>query len=189
MKKAAWFTLLLTIPVLLTACGSNPTTPALSPTTAAGTTTVTVYFGNSEMNPEADCSRVFPLERTIPATDEPVRAALELLFQGPSEEEQTQGYHSWFSPATADILIGLSIQNNTAYVNLKDVRPIIPSANSSCGSAAFFAEVETTVKGVAPGVERVLMAIEDDPEAFYEWMQYGCDENNDFCDPAPFTRN
>ena len=33
---------------------------------------------------------------------------------------------------------------------------------------------------------RVIYAIEGDPALFYEWMQLGCSEANDYCDRAPF---
>ncbi len=72
-----------------------------------------------------------------------VKAALKELFKGPTEEEKSQGYTSWFSKKQ-DILKSVKVKNGTAYVNLKDLRPMIPNASTSCGSAEFFAEVETT---------------------------------------------
>jgi hypothetical protein len=77
------------------------------------------------------------------------------------------------------------VQGNTAYVDLTDVRPLMPSANTSCGQQTFFAEVETTLRRVRP-VERVIYAIEGDPAPFYEWMQLGCSAANDYCERAPF---
>jgi spore germination protein GerM len=111
------------------------------------------------------------------------KAALEELFKGPTEEEKSQGYVSWFSDITKDILKSLKIENNTAYVNLEDIRQIIPNVSSSCGSAEFLAEVETTLKQFS-GVDKVIIAINGKPSVFYEWI--GCAKENDFCDEAPF---
>ena len=175
--------------LLLLACspaGREPTAPTPPPTEPL---VVTLYFGNTELNPEMlDCGAVFPVERVLPAGSAEFAAEFGLreLFAGPTEAEAAQGYVSWFSEDTADILIGLKVEGTTAYLNLKDLRPIIPNASTSCGSMAFFAEVETTVKQILP-IERVIFAIEGDPAPFYEWMQRGCDETNDNCDRTPFA--
>jgi hypothetical protein len=92
-----------------------------------------------------------------------------------------------FSAQTASILKGVHVEPGTAYVNLADIRQTIPSAGTSCGSQAFLAEVDQTVRAVLP-VERVLYAIDGDPAAFYDWLQFGCSASNDFCDPEPFAR-
>lgn len=148
--------------------------------------TVTIYFNNTELNPEAECDQVFPVEREISSEKDPLRAALEALFQGPTPSEAEEGYTSFFSEETEDILIDVKVEGNTAYLNLQDIRGIIPGVSSSCGSQEFFAEVEQTIKAQNSSVEKVLYAIEGDPEPFYEWVQLGCQEFNNFCDPAPF---
>jgi hypothetical protein len=147
--------------------------------------TVKAFFNNDKLDPEFSCNKVFPVEREIPETLGVAKAALEELFKGPTEEEKSQGYVSWFSDITKDILKSLKIENNTAYVNLEDIRQIIPNVSSSCGSAEFLAEVETTLKQFS-GVDKVIIAINGKPSVFYEWIQIGCAKENDFCDEAPF---
>lgn len=147
--------------------------------------TVKLFFSNSILDPEISCNKVFPVEREVPETLGVAKVALEELFKGPTEEEKNQGYVSWFSQETEDILKSVKIENNTAYVNLKDIRQIIPNVSTSCGSAEFLAEVETTLKQFST-VERVIIAIEDKPSTFYEWIQIGCAKENDFCDETPF---
>jgi len=147
--------------------------------------TVKVFFSNSELDPEISCNKVFPVEREISETLDVAKAALEELFKGPTEEEKNEGYVSWFSDTTEDILKSVKIENDTAYVDLKDIRQIIPNVSSSCGSAEFLAEVETTLKQFS-AVDRVIIAIEGKPETFYEWIQIGCAKENDFCDETPF---
>jgi hypothetical protein len=158
---------------------------------------VTIYFGNSELNPDIqDCRLVYPVVRlvtveTMTATDPDLalaEAALRELFAGPSAAEAEQGYVSMFSAQTASILKNIKVEGKTAYVNLMDIRQVIPSAGTSCGSQALLAEVGSTVRAALP-VERVLYAIEGDPAAFYDWMQFGCSAENDFCDPAPFVED
>ena len=157
------------------------TTPILQETM-----TVKVYFGNINLNPNMqDCSKVHLVERTIPKTLGVAKTALEELFKGPSEEEKAQGYVSWFSEETKDILKGVKIENSTAYVDLDDIRQIIPNVSTSCGSAEFLAEVETTLKQF-PAVNKVIIAIDAKPSTFYEWIQIGCAKENDFCDETPF---
>ncbi|MGC8874217.1 MAG: GerMN domain-containing protein [Chloroflexia bacterium] len=156
-----------------------------SPTPRA-TMTVTVFFNNTRLNPNLiDCARVFPVVREVPASEDRLTAALRALFGGPTPGEAEEGYVSLFSGATQDILIWARVQGDTAYINLKDIRLLIPSASASCGSADFFAEVENTVKAVA-NVRRVLFAIEGDPTPFYEFTQIGCGPENDDCDRTPF---
>ncbi len=172
----------------------SPIPPATKPVptelpllTPPGTMTVTVFFNNTRLNPNLiDCARVFPVVREVPAHQDRLTAALRELFGGPTPEEAAEGYVSLFSAATQDILIWVRVQGDTAYINLKDIRPLIPSASASCGSADFFAEVESTVKAAAD-VRRVIFAIEGDPAPFYEFTQIGCSPENDNCDRTPFV--
>ncbi len=151
------------------------------------TMTVTVYFGNDQLNPgQVDCGLVYPVTRTVPAMPSVAEVALAELFAGPTEAERQQGYTSWFSSETQSILKSLKIQDGTAYLNLADIRWVISGASTSCGSRAFLSQVEITLKAAVP-VDRVIYAIEGDPAPFYEWMQFGCDENNDYCDKTPFV--
>jgi hypothetical protein len=146
---------------------------------------VALFFGNTSLNRGGDCAAVFPVLRQVPHTYDLPRAVLDQLFAGPTEEERQQGYVSPFSPETAGALKMIAIEGETAYLDLADIRSLMPSASASCGQQAFFAEVETTLRRVQP-VQRVIYAIEGDPATFYEWMQLGCGEANDHCDRSPF---
>lgn len=148
---------------------------------------VKVYFNNSSLNPNSqDCSKVFPLERIIPVNDNVAQASIVELVKGPSEQEKADGYVSLFSEKTKDIIIKVKFENDTAYVNLKDVRQIIPNASASCGSAEFFAEMESTLKQF-PSIKKVVFAINGKPSVFYEWLQVGCTPENNLCNEAPFN--
>lgn len=150
-------------------------------------TTFAVYFHNTGLSVNAEiCDRVFPLARTVPATRAVIRAALNSLFAGPTLIEKEQGYHSPFNDRTKEILKNIRIVRQTAYVDLHDIRPILPGTSSSCGSTEFFAEVQSTLQQF-PSVRRVVFAIEGNPREFYEWIQAECDRSNDYCDPRPFA--
>ncbi|MDX5318353.1 MAG: GerMN domain-containing protein [Actinomycetes bacterium] len=170
-----------------------PTTPptgattSAPPTSPAGETTIAVFFDNTVMNPNAEnCSAVFVVERTVPATDDEATAALGALLAGPTPEEEADGYSSWFSEATADALLGVKVEGDTAYVNLADLRQVIPNAGTSCGSGQFMASLNATTTN-ATGASKVLYAFEGDPVAFWDFVQVGCGTFNDDCDPAPFA--
>lgn len=163
---------------------TQPVTPTAQPTESASS--VTIYFANSQQNNNTtDCSVVTGVVRTIPKTSAIAKAALNELFKGPTTSEKAQGYSSLFSNATSDILLSITIQEQIAYVNLKDIRSRLPNASTSCGSTQFFAEVESTLKQFE-GIQKVIYAINGDPEQFYEWMQIGCTKDNNNCDATPF---
>jgi spore germination protein GerM len=164
---------------------------ALSPGTGYvraddATTTLQIYFGKQGLGArDAACSQVAAVVREVPRTQGVARAALQELFRGPTPEEGEAGYRSWFSDGTRAILKDVRIEGRTAYVDLHDLRQLIPGATSSCGSAEFFAQVEATLEQF-PSVERVILAIEGQPRLFYDWMSMECDETNDYCDASRF---
>jgi spore germination protein GerM len=151
-----------------------------------GTTALRVYFNKEGLGEgDAACSQVAAVVREVPRTQGVARAALQELFRGPTPAERSEGYRSWFSQSTRSVLKDVRIADRTAYVDLHDLRQIIPGASSSCGSAEFFAQVEATLKQF-PTVERVILAIEGQPRLFYDWMEMECAEANDYCDATPF---
>lgn len=148
---------------------------------------VNVYYANTKQDPEMlDCGKVYPVARTVANDNDTLYNTLRALFAGPTEAEQAQGFSSMFSDKTKDILMNARIDGTIAYVDLIDIRSIIPNASASCGSQAFFASVKETLHDLA-GVTEVRYAIAGDPESFYEWMQIGCGQNTAWCDSKPFV--
>lgn len=145
-----------------------------------------VYFNNSSRAAAGEeCSSVYGVERAVQKDETPIQAALEQLFAGPTEKEIQLGFSSFFSEATRNILKSVKIRDRTAYINLTDIRNIIPNASSSCGSSQLLSEIIETVKHDR-SVERVIIAIEGNPQTFYDFIQIGCGEENDWCDTTPF---
>lgn len=58
-------------------------------------TTIKIYFGNKDMNPDVrDCRKVFPVERMIPNDLIIRRRAIEEILAGPTAAEKELGYYS-----------------------------------------------------------------------------------------------
>ena len=147
-----------------------------------------VYFNNDTLaSSTMVCDAVFPVPRASPSTTNVAEAALEALFRGPTAEERSQGYRSFFSARTAGLLKRLKIKSGIAYVDLHDRRQELTGATSSCGSAEFFTQIQRTL-GQFPTIERIIFAIEGQPRVFYDWMELECDQANDNCDPGPFMK-
>jgi spore germination protein GerM len=168
---------------------SSPTTepspePTLTPS-SPNKMVIKVYFGNSKLNKENDCSQVYPVVREIPKTQAVAKAALNELFAGPTQVETNEGATSFFSSKTKSILKSVKIEEETAYVDLVDIRQTLSNASTSCGSVAFLAEVENTLKQFGT-VKKVVIAINGKPETFYEWIQVGCPVEGDLCNIEPF---
>jgi len=145
-----------------------------------------VFFNNTKLNPEMiDCRLTYPVEKAVSGTLSYEEQSLRTLFSGPTDEQIKAGFQSFFNSSTAEILKSFSVIENVALVNLKDIRNLIPNANSSCGSAQFLAEIENTLKQF-PHIYQVYLAIDEDPNKIYEWLQLGCTENNFYCDKTPF---
>ena len=149
--------------------------------------TLKVYFSNFGMNPNLqDCSQVFPVERVVAKTQETAKAALTELFRGPTDIEKANGYNSWFSQQTADILESVKIKDSIAFVNLKhDFTSIISGVSSSCGGAEFLAEMTQTLKQF-PTIKDVVFAIDGNVAWFYSFLQLDCSSLPTKCDSSPF---
>jgi hypothetical protein len=57
-----------------------------------------------------------------------------------------------------------------ARVSLRDLRPLLPGASTSCGSAALLAALDATLAQF-PEILRARYSFGGDEAAFYEWLQ------------------
>jgi spore germination protein GerM len=150
---------------------------------------IKLYFSNSKLSGNnSDCNKSYPVERTISKTPAIATAALHQLFLGPTAEEVSKGYSSLFSDKTRSILRSVEIANSVAYVNLVDIRQIIPNASTSCGAASFLAQTGATLKQFST-IKKVIYAIDGKTSTFYKWLQIGCGPDNNDCDDTPFSSN
>jgi hypothetical protein len=163
LSRGVWG--VLAVMVLAGACGDGepdagpPTTPTVE---------VEVHFVNEQLGDP--CGEVFPLPRTVPA-DDAVAETMAALLAGPTAEEEAAGYGGWFSQRTAGRLRSVEVVDGVARVDFDELAAVIPSASSSCGSAALLAQLDTTLRQF-PEITDTRYSLNGDVEAFYEWLGY-----------------
>ncbi|MBM3257805.1 MAG: GerMN domain-containing protein [Candidatus Nealsonbacteria bacterium] len=118
------------------------------------TTTVKVFFGNSKLNAEAECNKVFPVERVVIKTESIARAALEELLKGPTEQEEQEEF---FTNINRGVKIqSLVIENGTARVDFDEQLEF--QVGGSCRVTAILAEITETLKQFET-VDNVIISI------------------------------
>lgn len=135
--------------------------------TAGGqdTAAITLFFSRDET--------AVAVQRPAPPGMPRLEAALRALLRGPAEAERRSGIHSWFSDTTAAALRSATLNDDGhAIIDFEDLRPLIPNASTSAGSAMLLRELNGTVFAV-PGVQSVEYRLEGSCAAFWEWLQYG----------------
>ena len=107
-----------------------------------------------------------------------LRGELERLLAGPGVPDSQGTPRSWFSEATAGALRSAVVDSaGYAVVDFHDLRPLIPNASSSAGSAALLSELNAAVFRI-PEVVSVEYRMEGSCPLFWEWLQYGCQTVN-----------
>jgi hypothetical protein len=104
------------------------------------TMAVKVFFGNSEMNPNAaDCSLVYPVERVVPEGNR-TYAAVNVLLKGPTDAEKKDGYYS-------SIPSGVVLQDVTTADGIPSLdfsATLQEKVGGSCRVGAIRSEIEHT---------------------------------------------
>lgn len=143
----------------------TPAAPSVAPDTGSSVA-LTIYFTRDEV--------VVPVERQVPADSVSLAAALRHLLAGPRPDERAAGLQSWFSDATAGALRSVTLDSGgRAVIDFADLRPIIPNASSSAGSAMLLAELNATVFEHS-AIQSVEYRIDGSCAAFGDWLQRGC---------------
>ena len=144
------------------------TAPTTAPaTTAPATAAVSIFMPRGD--PGSDCDDVHAVPRTVPAPAV-LRGAIAALLEGPTAAERQQGYGGWFSAATAGSLQSVRVRRGVAYIDLADLRTVIPNASTSCGSALLLAKLDRSATQFGT-VRRAVYSFDGDVAAFYEWLQ------------------
>ncbi len=157
-------TVVATVAVLAAACVIEASATAERP--SAG---VRVAIFASRGDPGRNCTRVFPLSRTV-RTPAVLSGAMRALLRGPTAAERGRGYGGWFSQKTAGMLRSARIANGVAHVDFRNFSRVIPNASSACGSALLLAQLNRTAKQF-PSVRRAVYSFDGSARAFYEWLQ------------------
>ena len=132
-----------------------PASPAGSGAHPPAASEVTVYYGNSNLNPgSADCSAVFPVTRE---TREPIKgyAALDELLKGPTWAEQNAGYYTSINGGVK--LNSLTIIDKTAYADFD--AQIEKEVGGSCRVTAIRSQITQTLMQF-PTVRSVIVSVD-----------------------------
>lgn len=103
---------------------------------------IKAFFGNSNLDPQNSCNKVFPVEREVAKTQAPARAALEELLAGPTFKEQSNGY---FTSLNSGVKIqNLAIANETAKIDFDEQLEF--QVGGSCRVLAIRSQITETLK-------------------------------------------
>ncbi|HYF94195.1 MAG TPA: GerMN domain-containing protein [Symbiobacteriaceae bacterium] len=112
--------------------------------------------------------------RQVAADSVGPRTALEELLKGPTDQERSAGYFSWFSRQTAGMLNSFTLTaDGRAIVDFKDFSAIIPNASTSAGMAQLYRELGHTLAQF-PEISEIQYRFDGSCPKFYEWLQSEC---------------
>jgi len=122
-----------------------------------------VYFGNKNMGSSEDCSKVFPVSRTVLNAETFGPGALEALLKGVSEAEKSSGY---FTSINDKVLVQkFEIKDKVAYVDF-DSR-FIEGVAGSCKVMAMKSQIENTLNNL-PDIDSVVVSVNGKTEGILE---------------------
>ena len=119
------------------------------------TVSLKVYFMNNTLDPQVTCEKVFPVVRSVSATQAVGRAALTELLGGPTEAERTAGYSTTIP--TGVRIQSLTIQDGIARVDFDAT--LERSVGGSCRVSAIRQQITETLKQF-PTVQSVIISID-----------------------------
>ena len=124
---------------------------------------VNVNFGNSGMGSSEDCSKVFPVSRTILNAETFGPGALEALLKGVSPQEKEAGY---FTSLNDGVLIQrFEIKDKVAYVDFNS--NFNKGVAGSCRITNIKAQIETTLNNL-PDIDSVVISVGGQTEGILE---------------------
>ncbi len=103
---------------------------------------VKTFFNNNNLDPEITCTKVFAVARQVPKTTAVVRAALEQLLAGPSEQEKARGYFTNINPGV--VIQKLTVADGIAKVDFGQT--LEQAVGGSCRVSAIRAQINETLK-------------------------------------------
>lgn len=118
------------------------------------TTTVRIYFPNSQLDQSMSCSKVFPLERVIPYTQAVGQTTLAELLKGPTQKETSLGYATHIPQGTT--VKKLRIEKGVAYVDFSE--QLDKNIAGSCTVSAIRSQITETLKQF-PTVQEVIISV------------------------------
>lgn len=116
---------------------------------------VNVYFGNHLKGSDQDCSKVFPVSRTILNAETLGPGALEALLKGEYVEgEQMEGYFSSINDGVK--IQKFEITDRVAYVDFNAT--FTEGVSGSCRITAIKSQIENTLNNL-PDIDAVVISV------------------------------
>lgn len=135
-------------------------TVTVKPVEDIETMNVKVFFPNSKLDPEMlDCSVVYPVTREVEKTVAVGQIALDELFKGTNDGDESDGYFTNINPGV--IILSLSISEGIAYVDLSN--ELQEGVGGSCKVESIRAQISETLKQFST-IDSVVISIEGETE-------------------------
>ncbi len=126
---------------------------------AGDISTIKAYFGNSKLDPETTCNKVFAVDRIIPKTQAVAKKAIDVLLDGLSPAEFEAGYYTNLNSGIK--VNSLNISGDTAKVDFDEM--LQQGVGGSCKVAAIRAQITQTLKQFS-AVKNVIISINGQTE-------------------------
>ncbi len=124
------------------------------------TQTITLFFSNSREDPDATlCEVVYPTERRIAKTEDPMRGTILALLEGPTTSEAQAGFFTSINGGVE--LLDLTLAQGVVTANFS--AQMQHELGGSCRVSAIRSQITETLKQF-PGVTEVVIAVEGETE-------------------------
>jgi spore germination protein GerM len=133
--------------------------PSLPPTIV-----VRSFFGNSQFNPAADCTKVYPVAHTIPRTPLVLKAAIEQLLAGPTADEKKSGYITSINSGVKVLSANITADKEA---KIDFSTELGQGVAGSCRVTAIRSQIEQTAKQF-PAVSKVIISINGKTEGILQ---------------------
>lgn len=124
---------------------------------------VYVYLGNSEMGSSEDCSKVFPVARTILNAETFGPGALDALLKGVTEKEKEDGYFTSINDGV--FMQKFEIMDGVAYIDFSS--KFNEGMGGSCKVTNIRAQIENTLTSL-PDINSVVISVNGKTEGILE---------------------
>jgi spore germination protein GerM len=124
---------------------------------------INVYFSNKNMGSSEDCTKVFPLSRTILNAETFGPGAMESLLKGISEDEKTAGYSTGLNSGV--LLQKFEIKSKVAYIDFSS--GFNEGVAGSCRVQAIKSQIEKTLDAF-PDIDSVVISVNGKTEGVLE---------------------
>jgi hypothetical protein len=124
------------------------------------TVEVEVFYTNPELDPWQSCENVFAVKRHVSSDTNIYRAAIEALLEGPTEDEESEGYDTSI-PERAKIKSVAADAEGVVTADFDD--RLDRGVAGSCRVSAIRAQIESTLKQF-PEVRDVIISVDGETE-------------------------